>query len=93
RQSYFEAPEGENPLEVADSLGRPMAILRMGARVPDAEGPDEAFMYGSPPLLKWKPAAVPDTVVNPLRRGGGTARQASASSAARKPIWRGPTTP
>ncbi len=29
-QAYFEVKEGDNPLEVADSLGRPVAILRMG---------------------------------------------------------------
>jgi hypothetical protein len=52
-QTYFEAREGENPLEVADALGRPMAILRMGGRLPDAEGPDATFLFGSPPLMKW----------------------------------------
>ena len=54
-QAYFEVADGENPLDVADSLGRPMAILRMGARVPGPEGPDETFMYGSPPFVKWHP--------------------------------------
>jgi hypothetical protein len=54
-QSYFEAGDGDNPLDVADALGRPMAILRMGARVPDAAGPDAKFLYGSPPIMKWKP--------------------------------------
>lgn len=56
-QPYFEAPDGENPLELADTLGRPMAILRLGGRLPGPEGLDDLFMYGSPPLLKWKPAA------------------------------------
>ena len=54
-QAYFEVADGENPLDMADSLGRPVAILRMGARVPGPEGPDETFMYGSPPLVKWHP--------------------------------------
>ena len=54
-QAYFEVADGENPLDVADSLGRPVAILRMGARVPGPDGPDETFMYGSPPLVKWHP--------------------------------------
>ena len=54
-QAYFEVADGENPLDVADSLGRPVAILRMGARVPGPEGPDATFMYGSPPLVKWHP--------------------------------------
>jgi len=92
RQSYFEAPEGENPLEVADSLGRPMAILRMGGRVPDADGPDATFMYGSPPLLKWRPAA-PAIAANPLRRGASSVQQTSGTLPVRKPIWRGPVTP
>jgi hypothetical protein len=55
QQSCFETGDGENPLEVADTLGRPVAILRMGARVPDTGGPDATCLYGSPPLVKWKP--------------------------------------
>lgn len=54
-QAYFEVGAGDNPLDVADSLGRPVAILRIGGRVPDANGPDELFMYGSPPLVMWNP--------------------------------------
>ena len=56
-QHYFEARLGENPLDAADALGRPVAILRMGARVPDAEGPDAAFLYGSPVLFKYHAAS------------------------------------
>jgi hypothetical protein len=33
-QSWVEAPRGADPLVVADELGRPMAILRIGGRVP-----------------------------------------------------------
>jgi hypothetical protein len=55
-QPYFDVGEGENPLDLADGLGRPVAILRMGGRLPDSDtGPDPAFMYGSPPLLRWHP--------------------------------------
>jgi hypothetical protein len=54
-QAYFEVQRGDDPLAVADSLGRPMAIVRMGARVPDADGPDAAFLYGCPPLIIWNP--------------------------------------
>jgi hypothetical protein len=70
-QSSFEVTDGDNPLDVADSLGRPMAILRMGARVPDADEPDDAFLYGSPPMVKWKPPvqrAAPKSA--PLARDG-----------------------
>ncbi len=36
KQRYFEVGAGQDPLEIADRVGRPMAILRMGSRVPDA---------------------------------------------------------
>jgi hypothetical protein len=52
-QLWFDANPGDNPLHVADSLGRPVAILRIGGRLPlDPQQPDAAFMYGSPPHLK-----------------------------------------
>jgi hypothetical protein len=62
-QEYFEVAAGDNPLDVADSLGRPVAILRIGGRVPDANGPDDAFLYGSPPLVLWhpRPTQMPQT--------------------------------
>lgn len=82
QQSYFEAREGENPLEVADALGRPMAILRLGGRLPDAEGPDAAFLFGSPPLLKWIVGAkgAPVCIVPELTQA--MPRQAMTASAA-----------
>jgi hypothetical protein len=36
KQSWFEVRPNQDPLHVADELGRPMAILRMGSRIPDA---------------------------------------------------------
>lgn len=61
-QGYFEVASHENPLEVADRLGRPVAILRMGGRLPDAGGPDMKFLYGCPPLLRFteSPAVMVD---------------------------------
>ena len=35
-QPYFDVPGGQDPLIVAGGLGRPLAILRMGSRVPTA---------------------------------------------------------
>jgi hypothetical protein len=58
-QSWFEVRDDENPLEVADQLGRPVAILRMGSRVPTLEGPSESFLYGSPPLELYSAADIP----------------------------------
>ncbi len=50
-QSWFDAGPGSNPVEVADRLGRPMAILRLGGRVPDATGPDSQFLGHCPPFI------------------------------------------
>jgi hypothetical protein len=51
-QPWFEIAPGQDPLAVADRLGRPVAIVRMGGRLPDPQlGPDARFMYGSPAML------------------------------------------
>ena len=36
---------------VADQLGRPMAILRMGSRVPSSEPGEVGFTSGVPPVM------------------------------------------
>jgi hypothetical protein len=51
-QSWFEAPPGSDPLMVADQMGRPVAILRVGGRVPAAGVADARFLYGSPPFVR-----------------------------------------
>jgi hypothetical protein len=57
-QRYFEVAAEQDPLEVADRLGRPVAILRMGSRVP-GEGEDEAkFLYANPPVIVFEPPAL-----------------------------------
>lgn len=61
-QRYFEAAPGQDPLKVADELGRPMAILRMGSRVPDL--PSESELRHSPPLIRFPPPP------EPVRPGG-----------------------
>ena len=56
RHNWFEAGPGRDPLAVADQLGRPVAILRLGARLPDYDGPPEMdFLFGCPPLIKYPP--------------------------------------
>ena len=43
---------------MADALGRPVAIVRLGARVPErADAIDMAFLFGCPPLVKYPPRA------------------------------------
>ena len=47
-----EAASGQNPLDMAAGLGRPMAIVRIGSRIiDDRTGFDPAFFFGSPPLI------------------------------------------
>jgi hypothetical protein len=55
-QRYFDAPPGQDPLQIADRLGRPMAILRLGSRIPDLEEQQGGGLYGSPPLLVYPKA-------------------------------------
>lgn len=59
-QDWFEAAPGQDPLAVADGLGRPVAILRLGARLPSQNDmQDPAFCYGSPPFVPLPPSLVP----------------------------------
>lgn len=54
-QNWFEAGPGRDPLAVADALGRPVAILRLGVRLPDAaDGPDMGFLFGCPPFVEHR---------------------------------------
>ena len=59
QQRWVETRPGEDPLVVADHLGRPMAILRLGARVPELDEIDPAFAYGAPPVQVFDSSEVP----------------------------------
>jgi hypothetical protein len=66
-QTWFEAAPGQDPLAVADSLGRPVAILRIGGRLPDFHaGPDPQFFFGFPPFVDYPnpPAETLEQVAN-----------------------------
>ena len=59
-QPSFDVAPGESPLEVADGVGRPVAILRMGAIQPvQAGGPDMQFLFGCPPWNRPTITTVP----------------------------------
>jgi hypothetical protein len=49
-QQWVEAPRGADPLVVADEMGRPMAILRIGGRVPLDSS---AMSNACPPLMHY----------------------------------------
>lgn len=42
-QQWFEARPGDDPLVLADELGRPIAIVRIGSRKANPPGPDGRF--------------------------------------------------
>ncbi len=45
----------ENALQVADQLGRPVAILRIGSRLPPSHGDLSQFLFGCPPWMPLPP--------------------------------------
>jgi hypothetical protein len=58
QQMYVDAAPGVDPLAMADRMGRAVAILRIGSRMPDdREGSDAGFMNGSPPICFYDGAA------------------------------------
>jgi len=66
-RDWFDVRPGRDPLAVADELGRPVAILRLGARLPDyPQGPDEQFLFGCPPLEMY-PTPVESSPPEPQR--------------------------
>lgn len=48
-------PPNDDPFEIADRLGRPLLVVRLGGRVPAVNEPPEAF-FGTFPPFWWKPA-------------------------------------
>lgn len=60
-QTWFDVGPGRDPLAVADALGRPVAILRLGGKLPsDGPCPDPNFFFGSPPFVRYRaPAQLP----------------------------------
>ncbi len=84
-ESYDVLPS-EDPLEVADRIGRPIAILRMGGRLPDdVNGADQSFLGNCPPLLNIAsdpndtPVQATDVAakVEPPRRGDAEGEKAA----------------
>jgi hypothetical protein len=52
-QRYFDVSREQDPLQTADELGRPVAILRMGSRIPDEADSAGGAIPHSPPLIKY----------------------------------------
>ncbi len=82
-QPSFDIAPGHNPLEVADEVGRPVAILRMGAIVPAGSGqPDMQFLFGCPPWIRpvLSPVPVPATLPKPPTTAPAHASPVEAAS-------------
>jgi hypothetical protein len=71
-QPWAEAPQGADPLVVADELGRPVAILRIGGRVPTANDP--GCGASAPPIIQYDEPPVEGEVVPTSYRSRGPIR-------------------
>ncbi len=78
-QNWFEVSPGQDPLAAADALGRPVAILRLGGRLPDASA-QSGFFFGSPP---YAPCPVPMAV--PIKAKAAAADKHAAADKAVQP--------
>ena len=79
-QNWFEVEPDQDPLEMADRLGRPVAILRLGGRLPGDAGPDQRFLHGSPPLRRHEISPTPPGQPN----GAAKRRRLQTSTRLRK---------
>jgi len=81
-QPWMEAPPGEDPLVTADRFGRPVAILRVGGRVPSDAG--AATPFADPPMIMYDAAQVgpPDeSIVEDVSDMGGSSDVGGVSDA------------
>lgn len=89
-QLWYDAGPKADALQVADGLGRPVAIVRLGGRTPDeSAGPDMQFLFGCPKWLRMLPPPValqpvpaenlqPTPAPQPLPLKSSSARRAAA---------------
>ena len=54
QQRVYEVRPYEDPLAVADEIGRPIAILRMGSRTPDVDPSTGRFLFDCPSLMLYE---------------------------------------
>jgi hypothetical protein len=90
-QSWFEVAPGQDPLAVADAMGRPVAILRLGGRVPDADvGPNSKFFYGCPPFVDYPNEPAPAKISEPMQQAKKPSKpEAKSPKTAAKTVAKG----
>jgi len=65
---WFDAGPGNDPLRLADNLGRPVAILRIGGRVPlEQPGADPLMVGRTPALLRFGRPQPSQLIIEPDR--------------------------
>ncbi len=69
-QRYFDVGPQQDPLKVADRIGRPVAILRIGSRVPELDRPTGRFTFQSPPWRRYESPAEPSKLGDPAQING-----------------------
>ena len=69
----------ENPLEIADVNGRPMAIVRLGGRVPDTNRPEPGFFGSGAPVQAISRPAAGDRIDLPTPKPPVAAPQPAAT--------------
>ncbi|MEA1951177.1 MAG: hypothetical protein U9N87_07320 [Planctomycetota bacterium] len=72
-QDWFDVGPGKDPYAVARNLGRPVAILRMGGRLPGSN-PDGLmqFLCGCQPLVHYTAGDGPAQTPGPMKMPGPT---------------------
>ena len=87
----FDARPGDDPLEIADGIGKPMAIVRLGGRLPlPGDGESQEWLTQScAPLIKYPTAAA---AANDDGAGDSAEQTSFTDSAprARRPLTAGP---
>jgi hypothetical protein len=85
--NWFDIGPRRDPLAVADALGRPVAILRMGGRLPDSErGPDMSYLFGCPPFLQYATDGSAAGAGTPIRQASAESPWPSSPLGPRSPI-------
>lgn len=84
-QNWFDVGPGANPLYIADTMGRPVAVVRIGGRQPvDVAQPDSAFLYGCPPLLRYHQVEMEEFIEPPLAHREPVAAEFAAGNESSK---------
>ncbi len=67
KQPVLDISSREDPMRAAETMGRPLAILRLGSRVPTLDASDSGFGFHSPmPVIL--PEASPQNELGPIQR-------------------------